>query len=240
MGNYRKLLIKLLSNTHLICCTEIYFLLSCEKAMIYLQMTWYFSWFAFAVPEGSGLAWNKLKILKCGRNIQVEKLIKQLNKYIISSPELKAHCWAYRIGRPLLSIVVHTLWTSFPQIPLAQSVQFHIELLWDGGTKVCSNDLGHMTKMTAMPICGKNLKKNFFSRTKRSMTLKLRMQHRVHEYYHVCSNDDPGLTVTYFKSRSNLVPYAFAWEKVKRFFRTIMVCDIKVGRYSYLNEYINL
>ena len=29
---------------------------------------------------------------------------------------------------------------------------------WDGGTKVCSNCPGHMTKMAAMPIYGKNLK----------------------------------------------------------------------------------
>ena len=30
-----------------------------------------------------------------------------------------------------------------------------------------------------------------------------------------CSNDDPGLTLTYFTARSNLVPYAFVWEKGK-------------------------
>ena len=29
---------------------------------------------------------------------------------------------------------------------------------WGGGTKVCSNGSGHMTKMVAMPIYGKNLK----------------------------------------------------------------------------------
>ena len=34
-----------------------------------------------------------------------------------------------------------------------------MELLWDRGTKVCSNGPGHMTKMAAMPIYGKNLKK---------------------------------------------------------------------------------
>ena len=28
---------------------------------------------------------------------------------------------------------------------------------WDGGTKVCSTGQGHMTKMAAMPIYGKNL-----------------------------------------------------------------------------------
>ena len=36
--------------------------------------------------------------------------------------------------------------------------KFHMEPPWDGGTKVCSNGVGHMTKMTAMPIYGKNLK----------------------------------------------------------------------------------
>ena len=29
---------------------------------------------------------------------------------------------------------------------------------WDGGTKVCSNGSGNMTKMAAMPIYDKNLK----------------------------------------------------------------------------------
>ena len=38
-----------------------------------------------------------------------------------------------------------------------------MELLWDWGTKVCSNGPGNMTKMAAMPKYGKNLKKNLFS-----------------------------------------------------------------------------
>ena len=44
----------------------------------------------------------------------------------------------------------------------------------------------------------------FFSGTNRPMT------------YQVCSYDDPGLTLTYFTARSNLVPDAFVWEKVKQ------------------------
>ena len=48
------------------------------------------------------------------------------------------------------------------------------------------------------------------------MTLKIGMLHQVREYYQVCSNDDPGLTLTYFTAMSNLVPYAFVWEKVKQ------------------------
>ena len=48
------------------------------------------------------------------------------------------------------------------------------------------------------------------------MTLKPGVQYRVHKYYQVCVNaDDPGLTLTYFMARSNLVPYAFVWEKGK-------------------------
>ena len=38
--------------------------------------------------------------------------------------------------------------------------KFHMEPPWDGGTKVCSNGLGHLTKMAAMPIYGKNVKKS--------------------------------------------------------------------------------
>ena len=34
--------------------------------------------------------------------------------------------------------------------------------------------------------------------------------------HHICSNDDPRLTLTYFTARSNLVPYAFIWGKTVR------------------------
>ena len=62
------------------------------------------------------------------------------------------------------------------------------------------------------------------------------------ENYQVCSNDDPEMTLTYFTARSNLVPYAFVWEKGKTmdFSETVVVYDIKVGRCSQLNEYMNL
>ena len=38
--------------------------------------------------------------------------------------------------------------------------KFHVEPPWDGGMKVYSNGPGDMTKMAAMPIYGKNLKKS--------------------------------------------------------------------------------
>ena len=55
-------------------------------------------------------------------------------------------------------------------------------------------------------------------RTKRPMTSKFCMQHWVLEYYQVCSNDDPGMTLTYFTSRPTFVPYAFVWGKGKTLF----------------------
>ena len=71
--------------------------------------------------------------------------------------------------------------------------KFHVAPPWDGGTKVCSNGSGHMTKMAATLIYGKNLKKKIFlSGNKKPMTLKVSMQHRLLEYFQMCSNDDPG------------------------------------------------
>ena len=63
------------------------------------------------------------------------------------------------------------------------------------------------------------------------MVLKLGMQHRVLKYYQVWSNDDPGLTLTYFTAKSNLVPYAFDWEKGKTmyFSETIVIYDLKLA-----------
>ena len=64
------------------------------------------------------------------------------------------------------------------------------------------------------------------------MSLKLGMQHWVLEYYHVCSNDDPGLILIYFTARSNLVHYAFVWEKSKTmdFSETTVVHDLKLAK----------
>ena len=72
-----------------------------------------------------------------------------------SSPEPKAHWWGYRIGRPLSSTSVRrqhslTIFSSETTGPI--EALFHMESPWDGGTKVCSNGHGHMTKMAAMPI----------------------------------------------------------------------------------------
>ena len=47
------------------------------------------------------------------------------------------------------------------------------------------------------------------------MTLKVGLQHQVLKYYQVYLNDDPGLTLTYFMARSNLVLISLYVNKVK-------------------------
>ena len=48
--------------------------------------------------------------------------------------------------------------------------------------------------------------------------------------HHSLFNDDPGVTLTYLRARSNLVTKAFLWEKVKTvdFSETISASDLKV------------
>ena len=143
---------------------------------------------------------------RLGKRQQVYVLLVHLFVYfarvdfLSGSPEQKAHWWAYMIGRPLSSVVCrpHSLNIFSSETTEPIKVKFNTEPPWDRRTKVCSNGHGHMTKMAFMPVYGKNLKKIFFSGSKRPMTLNLGMQHWVLEYYQICLNDDNGLTLTYF------------------------------------------
>ena len=56
--------------------------------------------------------------------------------------------------------------------------KFYMKHLWKGGTNVYINNPGHMTKMAAMPIYGKNPSKIFFSGTTGPISTKLGMKHR--------------------------------------------------------------
>ena len=116
--------------------------------------------------------------------------------------------------------------------------KFYVEPPWVGGTKFCSQHLGHMTKMVATPIYGKNPSKIFFSRTGGRISTKLGMYHQGLQPIIVCSNDDPGLTLTYFTARSNLVTYAYLYEKMITvdFSETIAASDLKIFRSRHLNE----
>ena len=68
------------------------------------------------------------------------------------------------------------------------------------------------------------------------------MQHQGLQPIIVCLNVDPGVTVTYFTARSNLVTLVFLWEKVKTVDlpETIASSDLKVGRCRQLIEFMKV
>ena len=73
---------------------------------------------------------------------------------------------------------------------------------------------GHMTKLAAMPVYGKNPPKIFFSRTGRPISMKLGMKHRWIKHYKVYIKHDTVMTLTYFTARSANVVNAFEWGKL--------------------------
>ena len=127
-----------------------------------------------------------------------------------SLPEPKAHRWAYRIGRHpasvrhLSSVRLHQPFSKIfsSETPWSIRAKFYMKHLWEGGTNVYINNLGHMTKMATMPIYIKNPWKIFSSGTGWPTSTKLGMKHWWLKYYNVYINHDPVMTLTYFMARS--------------------------------------
>ena len=94
--------------------------------------------------------------------------------------------------------------------------KFCVEPPWVGRGGFCSWHLGHMNKISATPIYGKNPSKIFYG-TDEPISTNFSMQHTLYQGLGpiiVCSNDQPGVTLTYLTARSNLVAYAFEWRKL--------------------------
>ena len=105
-------------------------------------------------------------------------------------------------------------------------VKFHMEPPWDGGTKVCSP--GHITKMAAIPIHSKSLKESS-TEPKDWWPWNLVCCIGCSSTTKFVQMMNPGLTLTYFTARSNLVPYAFVKGKTIDFSETIVVYDLKLA-----------
>ena len=97
--------------------------------------------------------------------------------------------------------------------------------------KIHQHNAGHMTKMAAMPIYGKNTLKSFFPGPTGPILMKLCMKHQRSGPFIFCSNYSPGLTLTYFMARSNFATLAFTWENVTMMdpLETIASCDLEFG-----------
>ena len=125
--------------------------------------------------------------------------------------------------------------------------KFHVKPPWDGETKDCSNGQGHMTNMASMPIYGKNLKKSSSLEPKNLLLWNQKTNDLETWYAALGTWVLPSLFnwwlwvyLDLFYGKDKFVPLCFLWEKVKGFSETIVVYDIKVGRYNQLNEYMKL
>ena len=134
------------------------------------------------------------------------------------------------IGRPPSSyVVVHrrphslNIFSSETNGPI--KVKFHMEFLWDGGTEVCSNGLGHMTKMAVMPIHGKILNKSS------SLEPKGRWPWILACIIGCSSTTKFAQMMTYFTARSFGLLCFCMGKKVKQwiFSGTIVVYDLKLA-----------
>ena len=128
---------------------------------------------------------------------------------IFSSPEPKAHLWAFSIGRHPLSIHPSTFSNISSEATGSVEAKFYMEPPWVGGMKIPSN--GHGRRWPPCPYLVKTFKNLLLQN--QPMILKLDMQHKVLEYYQIPSNDDPRLTFDLFRERSTLLTYAFIREK---------------------------
>ena len=86
------------------------------------------------------------------------------NHYFQTSSSLKPHGQSSPIVYGQVSVVrrrrpsTKNVFSSETAWPI--KANFYVEPPWERGTKVYMNGPGHMTKMAAMPIYGKNLKKS--------------------------------------------------------------------------------
>ena len=80
-------------------------------------------------------------------------LSRRLTGELIGYPWIR--CPSSSVRRPFTFSNVFSSETAWPI-----KAKYYVEPPWEGGTKVCINGPGHMTKMAAMPIYGKNLKKS--------------------------------------------------------------------------------
>ena len=101
--------------------------------------------------------WEKVKTMDFSETIVVFDIevgrCSQLNEYM-KLYEYQRSRSLIDLGPNLSDSIFLNFFSSITTWPIR--AKFHMEPPWDRKTKDCSNGLGHMTKMAAMPIYGKN------------------------------------------------------------------------------------
>ena len=83
----------------------------------------------------------------------------------------------FALSAKVTHIVVPSIYKHivFSQTICPIELKFHVKTPYDKSAKLYTKYVGHMKKMATTPIYGKNLKKIFFSRNRRPVTLRLGM-----------------------------------------------------------------
>ena len=83
----------------------------------------------------------------------------------------------FALSAKVAHIVVPSIYLNivFSQTIGPIELKFHVKTPYDKLAKIYTKSFGHMTKMAATPVYGKNSLKIFFSRTRRPVTLRLGM-----------------------------------------------------------------
>ena len=109
----------------------------------------------------------------------VERISYQLSLFFLAQlsliGELIVYPWSGVRRRPSVRPSSACSNIFFSETTWLIKAKFYVEPHWVGGMKFCSRHLGHMTKMAATPIYGKNPSKIFFSRTGGPIFTKLGM-----------------------------------------------------------------
>ena len=116
-----------------------------------------------------------LKVGRCRQQIELMKVCED-SRSVLFLAHLSRRLDGELIGYPWIrrpSSTFSNIFSSETAWPI--KAKFYVEPPWEGGTKVCINGPGHMTKMATMPIYGKNPSKILFSRTGRPIFTKLGM-----------------------------------------------------------------
>ena len=108
---------------------------------------------------------------------------------------------------------------------------------WEGETKICSRHPGHMTKMAATSIYGKNLSKTF-SGTGEPISTKLGMYYRGLLLIMITLE---CLDLFYGKVKFGNLGFSME-KKVKTvdFSEIIAACDLKVGKCRQIIDFIKV
>ena len=159
-----------------------------------------------------------------------------------SSPEQKAHRWAYSKQMVLRPSVRHPQFLKifFSETAWPIKAKLYVEPPWVGGTKVYSRHMGYMTKMAATSIYmyGKNPSKSS-SRNQQAdfyETLYVASETPVH---HSLFKWWPwsDLDLFYGKVKFGNIGFYIGKSENSGFSKKIAACDLKVGRCRQLIKF---